>query len=212
MRAQSSSGDGITQRFIPRDNVARGEYELAAKACKAVQDGSAPSHNRQEWLLILVMTTLPRSQQFHFTQIEVPFVGHSQSQVHGLLGLRAVKPAFTRTIDPAARAAAAAREALFSDRLPTGFLAAQDSTRRGLRDEPATGPGVGKVSASSMAELFGPQGEGAIEGHYSDYIVESLSEHDTTSSTAGIRACAGGRKESLPGGGPFCYESASRVL
>ena len=169
------------------------EYELAAKACKAVQDGSAPSHKRQEWLLILVMTTLPRSRLFHFTQIEVPFVGHSQSQVHGLLGQRAVKPAFTRTIDPAARAAAAAREALFSDRLPTGFLAAQDSTRRGLRDEPATGPGVGKVSASSMAELFGPQGEGAIEGHYSDYIVESLSEHDNFKFSR--YACAGGRKE-----------------
>ena len=169
------------------------EYELAAKACKAVQDGSAPSHNRQEWLLILVMTTLPRSQQFHFTQIEVPFVGHSQSQVHGLLGLRAVKPAFTRTIDPAARAAAAAREALFNDRSPTGSFGAQDQPRPGLRDDPATGPGVGRVSASNAAELFGPQGEGAIEGHYSDYIVESLSEHDSFKYSR--FACAGGRRE-----------------
>ena len=169
------------------------EYELAAKACTAVQDGSAPAHNRQEWLLILVMRTLPREQQFHFTQIEVPFVGHSQSQVHGLLGLRAVKPAFTRTIDPAARAAAAAREALFNDRSPTGSFGAQDQPRPGLRDDPATGPGVGRVSASNTAELFGPQGEGAIEGHYSDYIVESLSEHDSFKYSRFV--CAGGRRE-----------------
>lgn len=186
-------------------------YELAAKACKAVQDGSAPSHRRQEWLLILVMTTLPRSRQFHFTQIEVPFVGYSQSEVHGLLGVRAVKPASTQTIDPAVRAAAAAREALFADRSPTGFIGARDRDPplrdrdpplrdgdpplRGLRDDSlTTGPGVGgRVSASNTAELFGPQGEGAIVGHYSDYIVESLSEHDSFKYSR--FACAGARKE-----------------
>ena len=169
------------------------EYELATKACKSVQDGSAPSHRRQKWLLILVMTTLPRSQQFHFTQIEVPFVGYSQSEVHGLLGVRAIKPEFTQTIDPAVRAAAAAREALFTDRLPTGFLGARDLPLRGLRDDPAMGPGVGWASASNTAELFGPQGEGAIVGHYRDYIVESLSEHNSFKYSR--LACAGGRSQ-----------------
>ena len=169
------------------------EWEMAEKACKAVQHGTAPPHKRQEWLLILVMTTLPSEQQFHFTQIEIPFVGHSQSQVHGLLGLRAVKPAFTRTIDPAARVAAAAREALFNDRSPTGSFGAQ-----GFRGDPAVGPGVGRMSASNTAELFGPQGEGAIEGHYSDYIVESLSEHDNFKYSRFV--CAGGR-------GEYAYET-----
>ena len=169
------------------------EWEMAEKACKAVQHGTAPPHKRQEWLLILVMTTLPSEQQFHFTQIEIPFVGHSQSQVHGLLGLRAVKPAFTRTIDPAARVAAAAREALFNDRSPTGSFGAQ-----GFRGDPAVGPGVGRMSASNTAELFGPQGEGAIEGHYSDYIVASLSEHDNFKYSRFV--CAGGR-------GEYAYET-----
>ena len=100
----------------------------------------------------------------------------------GSWGQRAVKPAFTRTIDPAARAAEAAREALFTDREPTGFLfngAKAHTSRPGLREDPATGPSVGRVSASNTAELFGNQGEGAIAGHYSEYIVESLSEHDS---------------------------------
>ena len=155
------------------------EYALAAKACKAVLDGSAPASRKEEWLLTLVMATLPQSRVFHFTQIDMPLVRLPQDQVHGLLGQRAVNPAFTRTIDPAARAAEAAREALFTDREPTGFLGARAHTSRpGLRDDPATGPSVGRVSASNTAELFGNQGEGAIAGHYSDYIVESLSEHD----------------------------------
>ena len=170
------------------------EYELAAAACKAVRDGSAPAHRKEEWLLTLVMATLPRSRLFYFTQIDMPFVRHTQSQVHGLLGQRAIKPAFTRTIDPAARAAEAAREALLTDREPTGFLGAKARTSRpGLRDDPATGPSVGRVSASNTAELFGDQGEGAIEGHYSDYIVESLSEHDSFKYSRFV--CAGGRRE-----------------
>ena len=162
--------------------------------CKAVLDGSAPAHRKEEWLLTLVMATLPRSRLFHFTQIDTPLVRLPQDQVHGLLGQRAVNPAFTRTIDPAARAAEAAREALFTDREPTGFLGARAHTSRpGLRDDPATGPSVGRVSASNMAELFGNQGEGAIAGHYSDYIVESLSEHDSFKYSRFV--CEGARRE-----------------
>ena len=170
------------------------EYALAATACKAVLDGSAPAHRKEEWLLTLVMATLPRSRLFYFTQIDMPLVRLPQDQVHGLLGQRAVNPAFTRTIDPAARAAEAAREALFTDREPTGFLGAKAHTSRpGLRDDPATGPSVGRVSASNTAELFGNQGEGAIAGHYSDYIVESLSEHDGFKYSRFV--CGGGRQE-----------------
>ena len=171
------------------------EYALAEKACKALLHGSAPPKKRQEWLLMLLMTTLPavllHEQQFFFTKIDIPYVRHVQRDVHGLLGQRAVQPAFTRTVDPAARAAKASRDALFADRSPTGSIFGQEGPRRGVHDEdPATGPGVGRASASSTAELFGAQSEGAIEGRYSDYMVVSISEHDRFKYSR--FACAGG--------------------
>ena len=154
------------------------QWEMAEKACKALLHGSAPESQKHTWLLMLLMPTLAREQQFFFTQIEIPLVHHSQSEVHGLLGQRVVQPAFTRTINPAARTAAASQDALFDDRPPTGSFGAQDSPRRGVVNDPTTRPGVGQATASSMAELFGSQGEGAIVGHYSEYMVESISEHD----------------------------------
>ena len=171
------------------DCTAFSEYALAEKACKALLHGSAPPKKRQEWLLMLLMTTLPREQQFFFTKIDIPYVRHVQRDVHGLLGQRAVQPAFVRPVDPAARAAKESRDALFADRSPTGSIFRQEGPRRD--DHPATGPGVGRASASSTAALFGAQGEErAIEGRYSDYMVESISEHDRFKYSR--FACAGG--------------------
>ena len=157
------------------------EYALAEKACKALLYGFAPPKKRQEWLLMLILTTLPREQQFFFTQIDIPFVRHVQRDVHGLLGQRAVQP-FTRPVDPAAKAAKASRDALFADRSPTGSIFGQAGPRRAVRDDDP---------ASSTAELFGAHGEErAIEGRYSDYMVESISEHDRFKYSR--FACAGG--------------------
>ena len=166
-------------------------WEMAKKACTALLQGLAPKSKKHEWLLMLLMPTLPREQQFFFTHIETPYIRYLQRQVHGLMGQRAVEPAFTWPIDPGARAAAASRDALFTDRSPTASIGENDDPQRSVRHDPATEVGVGQTAASIVAERFGPQGEGAIIGHYSDYMVSSISEHDRFKYSR--FACAAGR-------------------
>jgi len=155
-------------------------WEMAVRSCRALLKGTAPQSKRHTWLLMLVMPTLPREQQFFFTQIELPQVYHAQHELHGLLGQRAIAPEYTQKIDHAARAAAATRDKLYTDRTPSGALGGkQGGASRGVDPEPAAGrPGVGGPDPSRMAVLFGAQGEGAIVGSYDEYRTASLSEHD----------------------------------
>ena len=170
------------------------EWELAERSCRALLQGTAPESKRHKWLLMLLMPTLPREQQFFFTQIDIPLVKHVQRDVHGLLGQRAIEPAFTRTIDAAARAAAEKRAELYADASQTGALG-KEPPRRGVDTGPASGPTAGGPTPSRMAVLFGAQGEGAIAGQYDEYMVPTLSEHDRFLYSRFACASAGGAGE-----------------
>ena len=105
-----------------------------------------------------------------------------------------IEPAFTRTVDAAARAAAEKRAELYADASQTGALG-KEPPRRGVDTGPASGPTAGGPTPSRMAVLFGAQGEGAIAGQYDEYMVPTLSEHDRFLYSRFACASAGGAGE-----------------
>jgi len=107
----------------------------------------------QEEMLMLVGPRLRTDQRFHFMEVELRRLALQQPHVHGLLGQRALR------------------------RRDEGAAA-----RRGGHNGSIT-PGAGGGGASAReaaAARFGSQGEGAIEGVYTEYIVGALGEHGGT--------------------------------
>ena len=122
-------------------------WPAAARACAAVMTryhevggaGISGGASTQETLLLLAGPRLRSEQRFHFMDIALTRLEFAQSQVHGLLGQRALLKGANATKAVTASASLA-----------------------------------GRVEAEQM---FGPQGEGAIEGEYSEYIMGTLGEH-----------------------------------
>ena len=187
-------GDGAEQTEIDCDDFRA--WPLAAAACARVMRGEAS----QEEMLMLVGPRLRTDQRFHvrhaaartlaqlnsalpppththpphshtplrshtptpltphplgpqFMEVELPRLALQQPHVHGLLGQRALR------------------------RRDEGAAA-----RRGGHNGSIT-PGAGGGGASAReaaAARFGSQGEGAIEGVYTEYIVGALGEHGST--------------------------------
>jgi len=157
------------------------EWSKAAAACKQLLQGVAPASKRHEWVLMLLMPSLAAERRFHFTQVDIPQVRHTQLDVHGLLGQRAIEPIFNEPIDPVETAAMAGRDELFASPKPSGGIGGphraigEDAEPKPDDEQPR--PSAGRAEQSHMAAEFGPQGEGAIVGRWDEYAVDSLSQH-----------------------------------
>ena len=66
------------------------EWPHAAEACAQLSAGVAPAARREEWTMLLSLPRLRTDQRFFFVGLDVSRVADAQSQVHGLLGQRAV--------------------------------------------------------------------------------------------------------------------------
>lgn len=146
------NGDGAESTEI--DCLDFAAWPIAAASCARGLQGEASS----EELLLLVGPKLRAEQRFHFMEVELPRLALQQPHVHGLLGQRALLP-HGEMHDGSA-----------DDRPPNRTHAS------GSRSTPgAGGRGAGVREAASAK--FGTQGEGAIDGVYTEYIVDALGQH-----------------------------------
>ena len=119
-----------------------------------------PTEQRAELVLLLVARTLPPARRFFFMQLDLQHIALSQPELHGLLGQRAVEP-------PAVLSSHAGLAELARARASLGSSSGQ-----------ARGGGSQDAANLRLArQLFGPQGEGAIEGRSEEYDVGSLDAH-----------------------------------
>ena len=118
---------------------------------EAADPSRAPRHGRAtpDELLLLAGPRLRPEQRFFFMQIELPHLdaGLVQGDAHGLLGQRA----------------------LLAPRNDAGPM--EGAARR------VTVGNRGGVEKLREAREFGKQGEGAIEGVYTDYLRHALNDH-----------------------------------
>jgi len=158
-------------------------WTAAAAACAAVQraslrgtanEGNAdmPAMGTQEALLLLLGPKLQLEQRFHFMQVELPRLDLPNGSAHGLLGQRALLRPGAEHDESGDTAALAAVDmpALHEDKL-AGVRSSQDQRL-------TANVGVGVAAHGKATDVaFGTQGEGAIEGVYTDYEVERLDDH-----------------------------------
>jgi hypothetical protein len=144
-------------------------WPAAHAACAAVRLGEHPQ--QQEALLMLVGPRLRAEQRFHFMEVAMQQLELKQSQVHGLLGQRALRTEPT--------AAASAKTHLAA----VGAGGVYPSEQRGpikldggvvVANHPDV---AGAALLTEAATRFGPQGEGAIEGVFTDYVATALEDH-----------------------------------
>ena len=145
---------------MPKDCATLAEWPRAHKACETagrVSGGAAV----QEWQALPVkeriavyayLTAGNASQQMHFHNLRVEALPFNQSDVHGMLGQRAVGP-----VPPIAT---------------SNTLAAHDGSLTSTEQLSADGTGT-TIRATVAADGTVPhlQGEGAIEGVYTSYEV-----------------------------------------
>ena len=113
----------------------------------------------REVVLMLAGPKLRPEQRFHFMEVGVERLNLQAGEVHGLLGQRA---------------------------LATGAVKGD-----GVGGAPLGQAGAGAASAAALMEAarrFGPQGEGAIEGVFTDYLRVALDAH------GGARGRLGGER------------------
>jgi hypothetical protein len=135
------------------------QWMIASQACEALRTEIAPGEYREHWTFVLSLPKLnPMTDYFHFLQVDVPMIKHGQADVHGLLGQRVVEA-------PASTSVAHQRQR------PSAGTAALDEEHADV-----------DLIRSARAR-FGHQGGGAIEGHYTDYMVTSLMDHHFPYST-----------------------------
>lgn len=173
------------------------QWLAASSACNDLLRGTAPTEKREEWTLVLAMLSLdPSKHYFHFTQVDLPYVRHDQAEVHGLLGQRAIEIVKPPSGAPSQHAEHRHHGSEGATGKPEHALPAAAS--RMASDQNASGMAPERARSTLRAEdvhharvSFGHQGEGAIVGHYSEYIVASLGEH------TGFRFCRFGCSPSL---------------
>eukprot|EP00965_Chrysotila_dentata_P015207 502880-Pleurochrysis_carterae.AAC.2 len=150
---------------IPCDKFA--SWHSAFEACQLIAlNEEVPPAKGNEWALIL-STFAKTSDRFFFTQVDLPVLTYSQSQVHGLLGQRAV------SITPL--------QAGYGDiELPGIPLRSATSEGMHMPERSELEAGASEPSINSDKGPRGHQGEGMIEGVYTDYAVHSLHTHENS--------------------------------
>ena len=118
------------------------------------------------------------SQQMHFHNVRIDELLHAdQSDVHGLLGQRSIRPAPMAPQEgqrPMCSASSAA-DARSEERSELAELAA--STIMATMGADGSVGGVGTTLRAAVAADGRHQGEGAIEGTYRDYRVQQIGSH-----------------------------------
>lgn len=179
-------------------------WAAALAACEALLKGNAPEKRREEWTLMLATSVLNPDDFFHFAQVDVPYINHAQADVHGLLGQRTVS---AMVPDPERRTEAAHASHLNETsasptRLnctgPTVGSCVPDLDAEHRQQMANVDPTTLRVGVGAGGDHH--QGEGVINGHYSEYMVGSLTQHQ------GFRfsrfTCAQRRFDNdFPGGG-----------
>jgi len=151
-------------------------WPVSFGACGLLLRGGAPAAKREEWTLILASLSLnAHTDYFFFTQVDLPLIKHGQEDVHGLLGQTAISVRSTGAPNTATREAA--NETSSADPAATR---AEEQLQRQPGTTSLGGQGrsaSGQTSAESVHVEVSHQGEGTILGHYSEYMVASLAEH-----------------------------------
>jgi len=131
----------------------------AKRACAEVaahQMGGAARHSNstiEKWLGILRLhKPHPDARRYPFTHVMIRSLGYEQREVHGLLGQRAIDP----------------------PRPPPGAAIA---AARGAEQASSAGHGAHRALVSPTGSYASTQGEGYIEGSYTDYEVPELHHH-----------------------------------
>ena len=118
------------------------------------------------------------SQQMHFHNVRIDELLHAaQSDVHGLLGQRSIRPApmAPQEGQRQVRSASSAADARSEERSELAELAA--STIMATTGSDGSVGGVGTTRRAVVGADGRHQGEGAIEGTYGDYRVQQIGSH-----------------------------------
>jgi len=152
-----------------------GAWRAAEAACMQLLRGTAPPERRDEWVMIL---SLPQLQQ---GQVHPTPTSQHERRFH-FVGVE-----LTNVSDAPSEV-----HGLLGQRAAATSVDDEGSASAG-------GRGQGDIVAATAA--FGPQGEGAIEGVYGEYAVETLSAHPKRGglSRHGRFACDGSGEEERGG-------------
>ena len=134
-------------------------WPAARRACDEVAMHQAAGAARysnstaEKWLTILRKhKPHPDARHYPFTHVTIRSLGYEQREVHGLLGQRAIEP----------------------PRPPPGAAIA---AARGAEQASSAGHGAHRALVSPTGSYASTQGEGYIEGSYTDYEVPELHHH-----------------------------------
>ena len=114
-------------------------------------------------------------------QVDVPYINHAQTDVHGLLGQLSVSVGTPGLQSNSGSRSVGHGEGVVSTAAGTnctGPTAGSCAPGSGLADEAIDAePATLRVSVGAQGNHSRHQGEGVISGHYSEYMVASLAEH-----------------------------------
>ena len=164
---QAAMGGDLSPTEVDCGDFVR--WPTAHAACAAVHLGK---HRQQkEALLMLVGPQLRAKQRFHFMEVTLSQLDLEQTQVHGLLGQRAL---WTHA------ATAPARRHVAGVGAGGTVLPSEPTTLERVEGAPRAAsnrPVDGEALLTEAAKRFGEQGEGAIEGVFTDYLRGHLGAH-----------------------------------
>jgi len=178
-----ADGAGTAARDVACSTLA--PWSRALRACEiwhAVVRGDEPveawrglpAGDRVATLAYLTGGNATRQMHFHNVRIN-ELLNAAQSDVHGLLGQRSIRPAPMSSEEGNRPAGFVAADTPLEERSELAELAA--STIMAVTGADGSVDGVGTTLHAVAAANGRHQGEGAIEGTYQDYRVEQIGSH-----------------------------------